>query len=151
MQARAALDMAILPGASAALRSNLASPAGQSIVDNIYQICNVCRQMVREAAETVADRIEQQLEQLILSGEYAPGAHINENALAARLGVSRAPVREACRLLQRTGLVRIVPNQGAYVHSLSLAEIVALFDVRACLGRLAGQQAAASIDRAGIA
>lgn len=99
-------------------------------------------------APTVADRIERELEQLILTGEYPPGAHINENALASRLGVSRAPVREACRLLQRAGLVRIVPNQGAYVHALSLPEIVELFDVRACLGRLAGQQAAASIDRA---
>jgi DNA-binding GntR family transcriptional regulator len=101
------------------------------------------------AAPTVADRIERELERLILTGEYPPGAHINENALATRLGVSRAPVREACRLLQRAGLVRIVPNQGAYVHALSLPEIVELFDVRACLGRLAGQQAAASIERSG--
>jgi len=96
---------------------------------------------------TVADRIERELERAILSGEYPPGSRINENAVANRLGVSRAPVREACRLLQRSGLIRIVPNQGAYVHSLSLPEIIELFDIRACLGRLAGQQAAASIDR----
>src|ERR1700704_2227755 len=98
--------------------------------------------MDEKIASTVADQIERQLEQLILSGEYAPGAHINENALATRLGVSRAPVREACRMLQRAGLVRIVPNQGAYVHALSLPEIVELFDVRACLGRVPGPQAA---------
>jgi DNA-binding GntR family transcriptional regulator len=107
--------------------------------------------MTESSPTTVADRIERELERLILNGDYAPGTHINENALAARLGVSRAPVREACRLLQRAGLVRIVPNQGAYVQALSLSEVIGLFDVRAALGRLAGHQGAAAIDRTGIA
>src|SRR5664280_1975232 len=97
---------------------------------------------------STADRIGAELEALILNGEYQPGARINENALAARFGVSRAPVREACRLLQRTGLIDIVPNQGSFVCELSVAEIVDLFDVRACLGRLAGQLAAAAVTRA---
>lgn len=95
---------------------------------------------------SVVDRLERELEDLILKGEYGPGDRIKENALATRFGVSRAPVREACRLLQRSGLVDIVPNQGAYVHALSLHEIVNLFDIRGCLGRLAGAQAAASIN-----
>lgn len=90
--------------------------------------------------------IEETLERMILGGEFAPGARINENALAARLGVGRAPLREACRLLERSNLVRIVPNQGAFVASPSLVEVVHLFDIRAALGRLAGQEAAANID-----
>lgn len=102
------------------------------------------------ASTSVVDRIERELEGLILGGEYGPGARIKENALAARFGVSRAPVREACRLLQRGGLVHIVPNQGSFVRLLSLVEIVNLFDIRACLGRLAGERAAAAITRAGI-
>ncbi len=97
---------------------------------------------------TTVQRIESELEKAILAGEYEPGARINENALAARLGVSRAPVREACRLLERAGLVRIVPNQGAMVASLTLHEVVQLFDVRAALGRLAGEEAATSMDDA---
>lgn len=104
--------------------------------------------MSPEPPISTANRIEGELESLILEGEYEPGARINENALAARFGVSRAPVREACRLLQRTGLVDIIPNQGSFVRELSLAEIVNLFDVRACLGRLAGRLAAAAITRA---
>ena len=84
---------------------------------------------------------------MILAGKYPPGARINENALAASFNVSRAPVREACRLLQRAGLVDIVPNQGSFVRQLSLAEVVNLFDVRACLGRLAGQLIAAAVSR----
>lgn len=95
-------------------------------------------------------RIERELEELILGGAYSPGDRIKENAVAARFGVSRAPVREACRLLQRSGLVRIVPNQGSFVSALSLTEIVNLFDVRACLGRLAGNLAAAAITRDGL-
>lgn len=93
-------------------------------------------------------KIESELEKAILDGAFQPGERINENALAARLGVSRAPVREACRLLERAGLIRIVPNQGAVVASLTLQEVVQLFDVRAALGRLAGEEAAASLDDA---
>jgi DNA-binding GntR family transcriptional regulator len=103
--------------------------------------------MQGETQSSVVDRLERELEDLILRGEYGPGDRIKENALAARFGVSRAPVREACRLLQRSGLVDIVPNQGVLVRHLSLHEIVNLFDIRGSLARLAGEQAAASIDR----
>lgn len=103
--------------------------------------------MQGQIASSVVDRLERGLEDLILRGEYGPGDRIKENALAARFGVSRAPIREACRLLQRSGLVDIVPNQGAFVRALSLHEIVNLFDTRGCLGRLAGEQAAAAITR----
>jgi DNA-binding GntR family transcriptional regulator len=91
-------------------------------------------------------RIEKEIERLIVGGVYPPGAHLNESALAAEIGVGRASIREACRLLERAGLVRIVPNQGAYVSALTLPQIVDLFDIRASLARLAGQRAAATID-----
>jgi DNA-binding GntR family transcriptional regulator len=103
--------------------------------------------MAPETAISTADRLEHELERLILGGEYQPGARINENALAVRFDVSRGAVREACRLLQRSGLVNIVPNQGSFVCALSVAEIVNLFDIRACLGRLAGRLAAATVTR----
>jgi DNA-binding GntR family transcriptional regulator len=106
--------------------------------------------MSTETPISTADRLEHELERLILEGEYQPGARINENALAARFDVSRGALREACRLLQRSGLVNIVPNQGSFVAALSVAEIVNLFDVRACLGRLAGQRAAATATRAAL-
>jgi len=99
---------------------------------------------------SAVSRIERELEEMILGGAYGPGDRIKENAVAARFNVSRAPVREACRLLQRSGLVRIVPNQGSFVSALSLTEIVDLFDVRACLGRLAGNLAATAITREGM-
>ncbi len=88
----------------------------------------------------------QKIEDLIMSGEFPLGAHLNESALAARFGVGRPAVREACHALVRVGLVRIVPNQGAFVKELSLLEITQLFDIRASLGRLAGRQAALTIE-----
>jgi DNA-binding GntR family transcriptional regulator len=106
--------------------------------------------MSSETAISTPDRLELELERLILEGEYQPGARINENALAARFGVSRGAVREACRLLQRSGIVNIVPNQGSFVCELSVAEIVNLFDIRACLGRLAGRLAAATVTRGAL-
>src|SRR5262245_46269383 len=101
--------------------------------------------MASDIPASTADRLEHELERLILEGEYQPGARINENALAARFDVSRGAVREACRLLQRSGLVNIVPNQGSFVAAFSVAEIVNLFDVRAFLHRLAGPLASAPV------
>lgn len=92
--------------------------------------------------QSVANQIEEELERLILTGEIAPGARINENAMASRFGVSRAPIREACRLLQRAGLVDILPNRGSVVREPTLREILNLFDIRAGLAGLAGRLAA---------
>lgn len=99
---------------------------------------------------TQAELAAEKIEELIMSGEFALGAHINENALSAKLGIGRAAIREACHALVRVGLVEIRPNQGAFVKSLTLPEITHLFDIRAALGRLAGQQAASSIDAEGL-
>lgn len=99
---------------------------------------------------TQAELAAVKIEELIMNGEFALGAHINESALAARLGIGRASIREACHALVRVGLVEIVPNQGVFVKSLTLLQINHIFDIRSSLGRLAGQQAALLIDGAGI-
>ncbi|MBS0318974.1 MAG: FCD domain-containing protein [Proteobacteria bacterium] len=110
----------------------------------------------RNAAEAPAsaasvDDIERRLEAMIVAGAFAPGEHLNESALAGQFGVSRAPVREACRLLERSGLVNIRPHHGAFVRALELDEVVNLFDIRASLGRLAGESAAANITQRALA
>lgn len=103
------------------------------------------------SSEPLAGRACKEIEKLITTGELGPGARISENLIAARLGVSRGPVREACRMLAAAGLVTILPRQGTFVRALTLREIVNLFDIRASLGRLAGREAAITITRPELA
>jgi DNA-binding GntR family transcriptional regulator len=82
---------------------------------------------------SLASLVAQEIEQLILSGQIEPGERLNEQALAARLGVSRGPVREAVRGLERSGLVVAVVNQGSYVRKISVEEALQVFDIRVAL------------------
>jgi DNA-binding GntR family transcriptional regulator len=73
------------------------------------------------------------LREKILRGEYEENSALRQDALAAELGVSRIPVREALRQLEAEGLVNFSPHLGAVVSSLSLSEIEELFNLRALL------------------
>jgi DNA-binding GntR family transcriptional regulator len=94
---------------------------------------------------SLASLVAQEVERLILAGEIAPGTRLNEQALAARLGVSRGPVREAIRGLERGGLVVAVVNQGSYVRRVSADEALDLFDLRVVLTGYACMRLAAAI------
>ncbi|HWB22453.1 MAG TPA: GntR family transcriptional regulator [Gaiellaceae bacterium] len=66
----------------------------------------------------------------IVTGNLPPGTKLSEPGLAATYGVSRGPVREALKLLEGNGLVRIVPGKGATVTKLTRDEIVETYDIR---------------------
>ena len=89
--------------------------------------------------------VQGELERMILSGELAPGARLTEMALAARLGVSRGPLREAFRMLEEGGLVRIEKNRGVFVRDLPVDEAVEIFDLRAAMDELVGRRLAEHI------
>lgn len=95
----------------------------------------------RSLSETAAAR----LRELIVEGVLAPGERLMETVLAARLGISRTPLREAFRLLAREGLVLLEPHRGARVAPLSLEELERTVEVMAALERLAGRLAAERI------
>ena len=78
----------------------------------------------------------------IRAGRLAPGARLRETELAARLGTSRTPVREAIRLLEADGLVVHVPRLGASVRRLDHAEVTELYEMRAVLEGTAARLAA---------
>ena len=82
---------------------------------------------------TSAERALQELRDLILGAELAPGSRLGEVELAERLGVSRTPVREALTRLAAEGLVEIVANRGARVATWTVAELEGVFDLRASL------------------
>ena len=93
---------------------------------------------VRSLFYTVYDRIKQD----IVSGRLQPGEPLSEEDLAQRLQASRTPVREALRRLNHEGLVRIVPNKGAFVRVLTLRDIREIYEVREALESFAAGQAA---------
>lgn len=86
---------------------------------------------------TLTTRVQQEIERRILTGEIKAGERIGEAALAESLGVSRGPVREAMRGLERAGLVEINANRGAIVRSIGLDEVVGLYALRGAIFALA--------------
>jgi DNA-binding GntR family transcriptional regulator len=88
--------------------------------------------------EAAAER----LRTLIIEGELAPGARLNERELSERLGVSRTPLREAFRMLASDGLLVQLPNRGAQVVALSAGDVRHAFEVMASLEGLSGELAA---------
>lgn len=73
-----------------------------------------------------------ELRQMIMAGELTSGVHVTESELAARLGVSRTPVREALRTLERNGLV-VRGHQGITVPTQSRAEMNEVYDAHILL------------------
>lgn len=88
----------------------------------------------------------------IVAERFAPGQRLNEKALSEQLGISRAPLREALRMLETRGMVTIAPQRGARVTLLSGEEMVHLFEIRAVLVGLAAREVArrwdASVEQA---
>jgi DNA-binding GntR family transcriptional regulator len=87
------------------------------------------RPLVHSLPEQIAERIAED----ILEERTAPGTRLKEQALSSLFGVSRAPVREALRILETQKLVRITAQRGAVVVELSLAELQELFSIRSAL------------------
>jgi DNA-binding GntR family transcriptional regulator len=97
---------------------------------------------------SLTDVIQREIEILLFTDALRPGDRINEKQLAERLGVSRAPVREATRALQEIGLVEIVKNRGVFVRTVNLKQIVDIFNIRGRLAELAAAEAARRINDA---
>jgi len=96
-------------------------------------------QIGQRRSSSLTSIVRDAIEDMIISGELAAGDRINESVLAARFNVSRGPIREACRGLERAGLIHNVVNQGAYVRRMSLDEARALYEVRGALAALTGE------------
>jgi len=91
-----------------------------------------------------------QLREMILTGELAAGARLNERVLCESLSVSRTPLREALRVLAAERLIALHPNRGASVIALSAQDICDLFEVMIGLEGLSGELAAERASEAQI-
>ena len=95
---------------------------------------------------SVVDRVYEELRERIASGALPRGSRLRQEALAAELGVSRTPLREALRRLASEGVVVLEPNRGARVADLSRDDMLAAYEARRGTGRpAAGGRVLASL------
>lgn len=93
----------------------------------------------------IRDLVYRSLLENILEGRLKPGERIVERDIAARIGVSTMPVKEALRRLEIEGFVTSFPRRGVIVSETAAAPITDLFDVRLALESLAARLAAARV------
>jgi DNA-binding GntR family transcriptional regulator len=101
---------------------------------------------VTRAAEAYA-----RIRSAILELEFVPGAPLSETLLAQAFGISRTPVREALKLLEREGLVRAYAARGTFVAELSAADVAEIYQVRILLESFAATVAATRLTDADLA
>ncbi|MDA8289870.1 MAG: GntR family transcriptional regulator [Actinomycetota bacterium] len=89
------------------------------------------------APPTVVDSVVTELRRMLLSGELRPGERLVEERLTEHLGVSRPPLREALRVLQRDGVVTYMPRRGVTVTPLVPQDVREIYSLRWSLERLA--------------
>jgi len=86
-----------------------------------------------ERPRSLTETVLAQLRESIVSGDLELGSALYERGLAEKLGVSKTPVREALAQLRVEGLVRIYPQRGAYVFTLSAREVIEICEFRQTL------------------
>ncbi|HIU26727.1 MAG TPA: GntR family transcriptional regulator [Candidatus Copromorpha excrementigallinarum] len=88
------------------------------------------------------EMVYEELKMQILTGAIVPGTRMMEVELAEEMGVSRTPIREAIRKLEKEGLVTIEPRRGAYASQISTEDMVEILEVRQNMEGLAAYFAA---------
>jgi DNA-binding GntR family transcriptional regulator len=101
--------------------------------------------LLADGAEGPA-RVQGEFKRLLLVQRLHPGQKVPLDEIAANLGLSRTPVREAMRLLETEGLVRSSRNRGFLVRRLSTEDTSHLFEARLCLEAQAAVKAAKGAD-----
>lgn len=92
--------------------------------------------------ESTSARLRTLILQRIIAGQYPPGHRLKELQLAREFNTSQAPVREALRELEATGVIESEPHRGSRVRTVSERELGEAYQVRAVLEQLAGELAA---------
>jgi len=85
----------------------------------------------------LSDRAYRRLKQLIVQRRFEPGQALSERMLADFLSVSRVPIREAIKVLEREGLLLVRPRRGIFVRHLTPEEVRELYEIRQALEGMA--------------
>ena len=127
------------------------STAGTSRGRALHKAAKTAAAATATTTATTGEQIAKQLGQAILEGRHAVGARVGEQAVAEMFSVSRGPVRDALRILERQGLIEIQARRGARVRHLSHNEIADIFNVRGVLLGLAVRYLSRNPDKSGLA
>ncbi|MGD0623238.1 MAG: GntR family transcriptional regulator [Thermodesulfobacteriota bacterium] len=109
------------------------------------------KRFTKEIPESLSKYIGEIFANAIVEGKIKGGQKLVENEIQKRLGVSRSPIREAFRILERKGLVVNVPRKGTYVRKISENDIKENFPIRAYLEGLAARLAVPNLSPNDIA
>jgi DNA-binding GntR family transcriptional regulator len=155
--------LAVSTGASVALRKELArgvrfrvTVARHSLRGWSHRYVNVSHQGAngRPSSQTATNAVPpggrrafayEQIRRLLLDAQVKPGEALSEYQLAKALHVSRTPIREALRQLEREGLVRSIPQKGVLVQELFPQDIVEIYVIRELLEGFAARVAALAL------
>jgi DNA-binding GntR family transcriptional regulator len=118
-----------VPSAKTAQRHRAQTPALRPIAGRAER----ARQLGEAIADAIVDAVAQ--------GTLAPSQRIIEEDLARKFEVSRVPIREAIKLLQAQGILKVTPNRGARVASFDPAMIDQVYEARIALERIAVREA----------
>jgi DNA-binding GntR family transcriptional regulator len=99
----------------------------------------------KKLAPLLSDEIFEELESRVINRFYPPGYHLIEDEIAQDLGVSRTPVRDALKALERAGWLEVRPRLGAYVRHTTFEEVRDVFEVRRWIEERAARVAAERI------
>ncbi|EAT12108.1 GntR family transcriptional regulator [Bermanella marisrubri] len=92
--------------------------------------------------QTLSDRVFEQIQEAIVSGEIPQGEKVSESGIGQRYGVSRGPLREAIRRLEGRKLLVRIPHSGVRVVTLTHEELIEIYQIRESLEALACELAA---------
>lgn len=123
--------------------------ARQAIATPVASAAETVRQTV--AAPPTGLRTAQQhavesLRGLLVAGELRPGERVNQEDVAARIGLSLAPVREALRVLEQEGQVTYIPRRGYFVTELRMSDLREIYELRQLLEARAARHALPGLD-----
>ena len=108
-------------------------------------------QRIHHATLSLGNQAYQELKRIILERQIPPGGKLNEGDLAKALGISRTPIREAINRLEKEGLVKIIPQRGAFVVQFTEKDVFELFLIRENLEGLAAYLAATKMSEKDLA
>src|SRR4030042_6128555 len=108
-------------------------------------------QRIHQSTLSLGNQAYQELKRIILERQIPPGGKLNEGDLAKALGISRTPIREAINRLEKEGLVKIIPQRGAFVVQFTEKDIYELVLIRENLEGLAAYLATSKMSEKDLA